>query len=151
MGANFRHRKTGPELRHQHRRGQNSVVGAPVAPAKHVDPVRYQVAHGNGRDLLFAGVLPPAFEGSHGTAEISRPIRNLTRTFDAVNDGPEQTAQAATREPPCCGRFGNKGSINLWRWISQPIEIRRGRRSIAPRILVRLASWRSLTGPRNKP
>ena len=111
MGANFRYRKTGPELGHQHRCGQDSVVGATIAPAEHVDLVRYQFANGNGRDLLFVGVLPPAFEGSHGTSEISGTIKNITRTFDAVNDDPEQIAQAAPRELPCRGRYGFELSV----------------------------------------
>ena len=73
--------------------------------------MRYQFAHGNGRDLLFVGVLPPAFEGSHGTSDISGPVKNITRTFDVVNDNPEQTTQAAPRGAPCRDRFGFKLSV----------------------------------------
>ncbi|MFT5181078.1 MAG: hypothetical protein ACI8S3_000956 [Alphaproteobacteria bacterium] len=85
MRANFRHRHIGPELGHQHLHPQNHMMGAAVAPAEHIDLAGDQVPHRDGGYLLFAGVLPPAFEGSHGISGDLTWNKNITRTFSPVN------------------------------------------------------------------
>lgn len=72
-------------------------MGTAVAPAKHIDVVRDQLSHGYCGNLLFAGVLPPAFEGSHGTLQEAGTKKNITRTFAMVNGDRELLLQTSLK------------------------------------------------------
>ncbi len=77
------------------------MVGAAVAPAENIDLMRLQIAHGNRGNLLFAGILPPAFQGSHGTSEGLGTKKNITRTFAAVNVVGKPPSELRINDP--CG------------------------------------------------
>ncbi|MCZ6592598.1 MAG: hypothetical protein O7B98_15855 [Alphaproteobacteria bacterium] len=74
-------------------------MGTAVAPAKHIDVVRDQLSHGYCGNFLFAGVLPPAFKGSHGTLQEAGTKKNITRTFAMVNGDRELLLQTIESEP----------------------------------------------------
>ena len=88
-------------------------MGTAVAPAKHIDLVGDQLSHGNCGNLLFAGVLPPAFEGSHGTLRKAGTKKNITRTFAMVNGDRDLLLQTIGNEP--------RSSARNWKWFKSGV------------------------------